>query len=172
MTSERQKNARKSKNVQAGRKRLIKMVANPALTGFTAPKILWLRNKEPKHFAKVTQVLLPKDYIRFRLSGVYATEVSDASGTLLMDVAKRQWNNKLLEKLELDAGLLPPVFESQEISSALSSDVAKELGLPAGVPIVGGAADNACSGLGERHREEGSRLCIHGDERRRLRAQR
>ncbi len=131
-----------------GRKRLIKMVANPALTGFTAPKILWLRNKEPKHFAKVTQVLLPKDYIRFRLSGVYATEVSDASGTLLMDVAKRQWNNKLLEKLELDAGLLPPVFESQEISSALSSDIAKELGLPAGVPIVGGAADNAAAALG------------------------
>lgn len=131
-----------------GRKKLIKMVANPALTGFTAPKILWLRNKEPKNYEKLAQILLPKDYIRFRLSGIYATEVSDASGTLLMDVAKRQWSTKLLEKLEIDASLLPEVFESQEISSRLSGLAGKELGLPAGIPIVGGAADNAAAALG------------------------
>jgi xylulokinase len=75
-----------------GRKKLIKLVANPALTGFTAPKILWLRNKEPRNFDRVRQVLLPKDYVRFRLTGEFATEVSDASGTLLLDVVRRQWS--------------------------------------------------------------------------------
>src|SRR6185436_7645792 len=83
-----------------GRKKLIKMVANPALTGFTAPKILWLRNKEPRNFAKLAKVLLPKDEIRRRLTGEYATEVSDASGMLLLDVAKRRWSSALLSALE------------------------------------------------------------------------
>ena len=131
-----------------GRKKLIKMVANPALTGFTAPKVLWLRNQEPKNYEKLAQILLPKDYIRFRLTGIYATEVSDASGTLLMDVGKRQWSTKLLEKLSIDPALLPPVFESQEVSSNLSGVAGKELGLPAGIPVVGGAADNAAAALG------------------------
>ncbi|MFO1023035.1 MAG: FGGY family carbohydrate kinase [Planctomycetales bacterium] len=90
-----------------GRKKLIQMVANPALTGFTAPKILWLRNHEPKHYDKVKQVLLPKDYIRFRLTGEYATEVSDASGTLLLDVRNRRWSSVLLEKLQIDPALAP-----------------------------------------------------------------
>src|SRR5438477_263772 len=85
-----------------GRKNLIQMVANPALTGFTAPKILWLRNHEPKNFEKVRQVLLPKDYVRLRLTGEFATEVSDASGTLLLDVRRRAWSRTLLERLGLD----------------------------------------------------------------------
>src|SRR5262245_39586344 len=85
-----------------GRKKLIQLVANPALTGFTAPKILWLRNREPKNFAKLAKVLLPKDDVRRRLTGEYATEVSDASGMLLLDVAKRRWSKPLLSKLELD----------------------------------------------------------------------
>ena len=90
-----------------GRRQLIRMVANPALTGFTAPKILWLRNNEPRHFDRTRQVLLPKDYVRFRLTGEFATEVSDASGTLLLDVRKRRWSRSLLRKLELDPNLLP-----------------------------------------------------------------
>src|SRR5919106_1386915 len=94
------------KTVRAGgRAKLIEMVANPALTGFTAPKILWLRNKEPKNFDKTVKLLLPKDEIRRRLTGEFATEVSDASGMLLLDVVKRRWSKPLLEKLDLDADL-------------------------------------------------------------------
>ena len=89
-----------------GRANLIKLVANPALTGFTAPKILWLRNHEPRHFDKTRKVLLPKDEIRRRLTGEYATEVSDASGMLLLDVARRTWSKPLLSALELDVDLL------------------------------------------------------------------
>ena len=85
-----------------GRRKLIKMVANPALTGFTAPKILWLRNREPKLFAQLRKVLLPKDDVRRRMTGTYATDVSDASGMLLLDVAKRRWSKQLLSALELD----------------------------------------------------------------------
>src|SRR3954454_1898760 len=101
-----------------GRAELLRMVANPALTGFTAPKILWLRNKEPQHFKAVRKVLLPKDYVRLRLTGVFATEVSDASGTLLLDVANRSWSSELLGKLDLDPSLLPKCFESFEVSGA------------------------------------------------------
>src|SRR5215470_10831102 len=95
-----------------GRAKLIKLVANPALTGFTAPKILWLRNHEPKNFAKTAKVLLPKDDIRRRLTGEFATEVSDASGMLLLDVVKRRWSKELLSKLELDSSLLAQCYES------------------------------------------------------------
>src|SRR3954471_23018730 len=94
-----------------GREALIRMVANPALTGFTAPKLLWLRNHEPEAWERVRKVLLPKDYIRYRLSGTYATEVSDASGTLLLDVANRRWSTELLGKLELDPAILPSCHE-------------------------------------------------------------
>ena len=117
-----------------GRKALLKMVSNPALTGFTAPKILWLRNNEPRNYARTTQVLLPKDYVRFCLTGEFATEVSDASGTLLLDVAKRRWSKRLLTKLEIDPALLPKVYESEEVSGTLSASSARKLGLPEGVP--------------------------------------
>ena len=93
-----------------GRSALIDMVSNPALTGFTAPKILWLRNNEPANYEKTKQVLLPKDYVRYRLTGEFATEVSDASGTLLLDVKNRSWCQPLLYKLEIDKALLPEVF--------------------------------------------------------------
>lgn len=131
-----------------GRKALIKLVANPALTGFTAPKIVWLRNHERRNFDRTTQVLLPKDYVRFRLTGEFATEVSDASGTLLLDVRRRQWCRPLLEKLDLDPGLLPRVYESEEISGRLSETVAREIGLPAGTPVVGGGGDQAAGAVG------------------------
>lgn len=131
-----------------GRKALIRMVANPALTGFTAPKILWLRNNEKRNYSQLKQVLLPKDYVRFRLTGEYATEVSDASGTLLLDVKKRNWSKKLLDKLDLEHDLFPPVYESEVVSGTLSEVAAKATGLPAGVPVVGGAADQPASALG------------------------
>lgn len=131
-----------------GRKKLIKLVANPALTGFTAPKILWLRNHEPKHFDKTVQVLLPKDYIRFRLTGEFATEVSDASGTLLLDVKQRNWSRPLLSKLELDDSLLPDVYESEDVSGHLAADAAGLLGLSKGVAVVGGGGDQAAGAVG------------------------
>ncbi|HEX8340399.1 MAG TPA: xylulokinase [Tepidisphaeraceae bacterium] len=131
-----------------GREKLIGMVANPALTGFTAPKILWLRDNEPKNFEKLRQVLLPKDYVRYCLTGEYATEVSDASGTLLLDVAKRTWSTKLLSKLGLDAALLPRCYESQEVSGTLSREAAALLGLEEGTPVVGGGGDQAAGAVG------------------------
>lgn len=131
-----------------GRAALIAMVSNPALTGFTAPKILWLRNQEPKRFEKVVKVLLPKDYIRLRLTGEFATEVSDASGTLLLDVANRCWSKPLLEKLQLDESLLPTCYESEEVSGRLTADVAAELGLAEGTPVVGGGGDQAAGAVG------------------------
>jgi xylulokinase len=131
-----------------GRKALIKMVANPALTGFTAPKILWLRNNEPKNFAKCVKVLLPKDDVRRRLTGELATDVSDASGMLLLDVAKRDWSKKLLEKLELDIDLFAKCYESEEVTGKLTPTVAKELGLSTDCVVVGGAGDCAANGVG------------------------
>ena len=131
-----------------GRKRLIKLVANPALTGFTAPKILWLRNKEPRNFAKTVKVLLPKDEIRRRLTGEFATEVSDASGMLLLDVVKRKWSKTLLNKLELDVDLLPTCYESEEVTGTLTPEVAKKLGLSTKCVVVGGAGDCAAGAVG------------------------
>ena len=131
-----------------GRSKLIQMVANPALTGFTAPKILWLRNKEKKNFDRTVQVLLPKDYVRYRLTGDFATEVSDASGTLLLDVVNRRWSKALLQKLDLDAKLFPEVYESEDVTGVLSVIAAKELGLQPGTPVVGGGGDQAASAIG------------------------
>jgi xylulokinase len=131
-----------------GRAKLIELVANPALTGFTAPKILWLRENEPKNYEKVRQILLPKDYIRYRLTGEYATEVSDASGTLLLDVVNRKWSITLLSKLGIDPALLPRCYESFEVSGKLSREAASLLGMKEGTPVVGGAGDQAAGAVG------------------------
>ena len=131
-----------------GRKRLIRMVGNPALTGFTAPKILWLRNHEPAKFEKTVKVLLPKDDIRRRLTGEYATDVSDASGMLLLDVAKRTWSKTLLGKLELDQELLPDCHESEDVTGRLTKKAADELGLSTDCLVVGGAGDCAAGAIG------------------------
>ncbi len=131
-----------------GRKKLIKLVANPALTGFTAPKILWLRNHEPRNFAKLAKVLLPKDEIRRRLTGEFATEVSDASGMLLLDVAKRNWSRPLLDKLELDPALFAPCYESEQVTGKLTREVAELLGLSTDCLVVGGAGDCAAGAVG------------------------
>ncbi|MBV8232345.1 MAG: xylulokinase, partial [Planctomycetaceae bacterium] len=123
-------------NKAGGRAALVRMVANPALTGFTAPKLLWLRNHEPLSWDKVRQILLPKDYIRYRLTGTYATEVSDASGTLLLDVVHRRWSGDLLSKLQIDPALLPPCYESPAVSAKISDLGASATGLAAGTPVV------------------------------------
>lgn len=131
-----------------GRKQLIRMVANPALTGFTAPKILWLRNKEPKRFERLRHVLLPKDEIRRRLTGEIATDVSDASGMLLLDVRKRKWSTELLGKLGLDPTLLGEVYESEQVTGSLTSEVAQKLGLTTDCKVVAGAGDCAAGAVG------------------------
>lgn len=131
-----------------GQKALVKMVANPALTGFQAPKILWLRNHEKRNFDRLRKVLLPKDEIRRRMIGDYVSEVSDASGTLLLDVAARDWSTKLLGKVGLDRDLLPQVVESEEVTGTLTAEAAKSLGLSTECQVVGGAGDCAAGAVG------------------------
>jgi xylulokinase len=131
-----------------GREALIRLVANPALTGFTAPKLLWVRKHEPVSWERVRQVLLPKDYVRYRLTGTFATEVSDASGTLMLDVANRRWSRELLAKLDVDPALLPSCHESQEVSGQVSELGSKATGLPVGTPVVGGGGDQPAGAVG------------------------
>jgi xylulokinase len=131
-----------------GRENLVSMVANPALTGFTAPKILWLRKHEPKNFEKTAKILLPKDDIRRRLTGEFATDVSDASGTLLLDVSCRQWSKELLSALDLDITLLPTCYESPEVTGTLLPSVAETLGLTKECLVVGGAGDCPANAIG------------------------
>lgn len=131
-----------------GRRQLIKLVANPALTGFTAPKILWLRNHEPRNFDKTVKILLPKDDVRRRLTGELATDVSDASGMLLLDIAKRNWSKPLLSKLELDPALFAKCYESEEPTGKLTPAVAELLGLTTDCVVVGGAGDCAANAVG------------------------
>lgn len=131
-----------------GRKALINMVGNPALTGFTAPKILWVRKHEPRVYDKTEHILLPKDYIRLCMTGEYATEVGDASGTLLLDVKKRAWNDKLIGLLSIDKALLPKCFESHVVSGRVQREAAIALGLKEGTPVVGGSGDQPAGAVG------------------------
>ena len=139
---------REIEDAVGGRDALIKLVANPALTGFTAPKILWLRNHEPENYAKLAKILLPKDEIRRRLTGQFATEVSDASGMLLLDVANRRWSKPLLSALGIEESLLAEVFESEEVTGKLTSEAAETLGLTTDCVVVGGAGDCAAGAVG------------------------
>jgi xylulokinase len=133
---------------QVGAEQLIRLVSNPALTGFSAPKILWVRDNEPEIFERAAHFLLPKDYIRFRLTGEFATDVSDASGTLLFDVTNRRWSQEMLGALELDPKLLPRAYESPEITGKITRETALVTGLKAGTPVVGGGGDQASSAVG------------------------
>ncbi len=135
-------------NATAGPEMVLEQTANPVLTGFTAPKLLWVRDNDPASYERARQVLLPKDYIRFRLTGEFAGDVSDASGTALFDVVHRRWADTLIEKLGIDRGLLPPVVESPEMTGRVSERVAKTTGLKAGTPVVGGAGDQAAGAVG------------------------
>lgn len=133
---------------KVGTERLIQLVSNPALTGFSAPKMLWVRDNEPQIFERAAHFLLPKDYVRFQLTGEFATDVSDASGTLLLDVTHRRWSNEMLSALGIDANILPRVYESPEITGNVSRETALVTGLKAGTPVVGGGGDQASSAIG------------------------
>src|SRR5688572_3343314 len=145
-----------------GAEKLIELVSNPAITGFTLPKLLWVRENEPDVWNKVSTVLLPKDYVRLRLSGDKASDVADASGTLLFDVKNRKWSKDMADAFEIDTEVLPRVFESVEITSAVSSDCANETGLLAGTPIVAGAGDNAAGAIGMGVTRSGTVSCTIG----------
>jgi xylulokinase len=137
-------------------------IANPVLTGFTLPKLLWVRDNEPELFARVKKILLPKDYVRFQLTGEYASDVSDASGTALFDVARRGWSDELVARLGLQKSLLPAVLESQEISGKVSAVAAASSGLAEGTPVVAGAGDQAASAVGNGIVEPGLVSCTIG----------
>jgi xylulokinase len=131
-----------------GRERLLGLAGNPALTGFQAPKILWLKDEEPENYSRVARVLLPKDYVRLRLTGEYATDASDAAGTLLLDVRERDWSAEILDALEIPLKWMPTVYEGPESTGGLRKEVAEELGLPAGIPVAAGGGDNAAAAVG------------------------
>ncbi|HET6310455.1 MAG TPA: xylulokinase [Candidatus Nitrosotalea sp.] len=133
---------------RVGRERLLAIAGNPALTGFQAPKLLWLREAEPANYKRIAHVLLPKDFIRLRLAGEYATDASDASGTLLLDLRQRSWSAEILDALELPGKWFPTVYEGPDETGRLRADVAADLGLPAGIPIAAGGGDNAAAAVG------------------------
>jgi xylulokinase len=133
---------------RVGAERLLELAGNPALTGFQAPKILWLARHEPDAYARVAAVLLPKDYVRLRLTGERATDASDAAGTLLLDVRARDWSAEILEALEIPREWLPAVFEGPEVTGTLTDALADELGLPRGLPVAAGGGDNAAAAVG------------------------
>jgi xylulokinase len=133
---------------RVGASHLIELVSNPALTGFSLPKLMWIRNHEPDLFARGRTLLLPKDYIRYRLTGVLGMEISDAAGTCLLDVVHGRWSEELLSLLDLDRRLLPPVIASEAVAGGLLPDVASQVELPGGTPVAGGGADNACGAVG------------------------
>lgn len=133
---------------QVGVDKLVEHISNPVLTGFTAPKILWLRNNEPEAYRQVAKVLLPKDYIRLRLAGVHATEVSDASGTALFDVKNRRWSREVLDAAGIPYEWMPDCAESPEATGRISAEGSRSTGLPEGVPVVGGGGDQAAGAVG------------------------
>jgi xylulokinase len=145
-----------------GRETVLRYIANPVLTGFTLPKLLWVRDHEPQNFARARRMLLPKDYVRFRLTGEYATEVSDASGTALFDVVHRRWSYEMVDGLGLDRGLLPVCCESSDVTGKIMPSVAEMTGLKAGTPVAGGGGDQAASAIGNGIVEAGTVSCTLG----------
>ena len=133
---------------KVGPERLIELTCNPALTGFTLPKLLWVQENEPDIWSHVRHVLLPKDYVRLQLTGEHATDVADASGTLLFDVANRRWSSAMLEAAEIDERLLPPVFESPAVTGRVTASGAMATGIREGTPVVAGAGDQAAGAVG------------------------
>ena len=131
-----------------GRKKLISLVGNIAMTSFTLTKLLWVRKHEPKIYDKIKHFLLPKDYVRLQLTGEYVGEVSDMSGTLMLDQKKRNWSKEIISTFQIDASILPPVVESHEITGRLTKAAAAALGLAEGTPVVGGAGDQPAGAVG------------------------
>jgi xylulokinase len=133
---------------EVGPARLLELTANPALTNFTLTKLLWVRTHEPAIWSRVRHVLLPKDYVRYRLSGEFAIDVADASGTLMLDVVRRRWSQEMMDAVNIDAAVLPALFESSEVCARVSDQGAAATGLPVGTPIVAGAGDQAAGAVG------------------------
>ena len=149
-------------NRTVSKETVLACTANPVLTGFTLPKLLWVRDHEPAHFARVRRVLLPKDYLRFRLTGEYATDVSDASGTALFDVGHRCWSEELIARLGLDPHILPSVAESSCVTAQVSAAAARSTGLAPGTPVVAGTGDQAASAVGNGIVDPGLVSCTIG----------
>lgn len=147
---------------KVGREKLIAITANPALTGFTLSKVLWVRNHEPEVYAKCRHILLPKDYVRYMLTGDFATEVSDASGMQMLDVPNRCWSDELLNILNIDKSLLAKVYESCEVTGHVSEEAAALTGLSAETLVVGGAGDNAAAAVGTGVVEDGKAFTTIG----------
>ena len=146
-----QRTARQAAEIEktvGGRKQLIRLVGNPAMTSYTLTKLLWVRQNEPRIYDRIRHMLLPKDYIRLCLTGEYMGEVSDMSGTLLLDPRKRDWSKKMLSTFEIDRDILPPVVESHEITGRLTAGAAAKLGLAEGTPVVGGGGDQPAGAVG------------------------
>ena len=149
-------------HAKLGRENVLRYIANPVLTGFTLPKLLWVRDHEPANFARLKKVLLPKDYVRYKLTGEFASDVSDASGTAYFDVVNRRWSFEMLDGLGLDRSILPSCVESHEITGRISAEAAAATGLAAGTPVVGGAGDQAASAVGNGIVEPGIVSCTIG----------
>lgn len=131
-----------------GKEKLSAYTANISFTGFTAPKVLWMKKNEPENFARISKIMLPKDYLAYRLSGVHCTDVSDASGTLFFDVKNRTWSREMCEICGIRDEWLPKVFESYEAVGTIRPELAAELGIPENVKIAAGAGDNAAAAVG------------------------
>jgi xylulokinase len=145
-----------------GMEKVLEYTANPVITGFTLPKLLWVRDNEPAQFERVRKVLLPKDYVRFKLTGEYASEVSDASGTSLFDVANRRWSYEMADACGIDRSVLPAVYESVEVTGGVTQAAADATGLEPGTPVVGGGGDQAASAVGNGIVEAGIVSCTLG----------
>ncbi|MBW8351768.1 xylulokinase [Bacillus sp. IITD106] len=145
-----------------GKERLLDITKNPALEGFTLPKILWVKEHEPAIFEKASVFLLPKDYLRYRLTGHIHSEYSDAAGTLLLDVGEKKWSEEICELLGIDISLCPQLVASHEQTGTISSEVAEKTGLSTGVKVFAGGADNACGAIGSSILSEGKTLCSIG----------
>ena len=135
-------------NEVIGKDKLSKYTANIAFAGFTAPKILWLKEQEPENFAKINKIMLPKDYLAYVLSGVHCTDYSDASGMLLLDVEHKCWSKEMLEICNVKEEQLPTLYESYEVVGNVKPEIAEELGIPASVKVIAGAGDNAAAAVG------------------------
>lgn len=135
-------------NNEIGKDKLSEYTANIAFAGFTAPKILWVKNKEPENFSKIAKIMLPKDYLAYKLSGVHCTDLSDASGMLLLDVKNRKWSKEMMDICSVKEEQLPKLFESYETVGTILPAIASELGIPESVKIVAGAGDNAAAAVG------------------------
>jgi xylulokinase len=140
---------------RVGRERLIQLTGNDALTGFTAPKILWVRQQEPEIYSRTRHILLPKDYLRLMLTGEYAMDKADGAGTLLLELQSRSWSTEVLERLDIPAEWLPPTYEGPEVTGVLSADAAAATGLHAGTPVMAGGGDQAAQATGVGAVQEG-----------------